>query len=184
MHYFMRQNLFENLDVIEVEGHTEETAKHIWIAGSRFSEDVPPQTLILDAAYGTKMADFFDTTIPLMSARLLNALAAVGVSNLDVYPMILQRSDTSERWDNYSAVNVIGAIDAIDLENSEYTTDSFGEPNFTRIALKEDLVSGLKLFRLNTGPGLIVINEVVKDALSGQDFYALMLQPLEDYDGD
>lgn len=184
MHYFMRQNLFENLDVIEVVGHTEETAKHIWISGERFSENVPTQTLILDSSYGSKMADFFDTTIPLMSARLLQSLDSVGISNLDLYPMILERPDTGERWDNYSAVNVVGAIDAADMDNSEYTIDSFGEPEFSRIALKEKLVSGLKLFRLNTGPGLIVVNDTVKKALADLGFYALMFQPLEEYDGD
>ena len=183
MYYFMRQNLFEPLDIIEVVGPTELLEKFIWIEGQRFSEDIPRQTLLLDPSYGKRMADFFDTTIPLMSDRLLKALRRLGVRNIDSYPMTLKRPDTGEEWDNYWAVNVIGCIDAVNLEKSQYRTDSFGEPDFTKIVLNEKVVGEVDLFRLVKGPGLMVVNQKIKEALSPAGFMALMFQEVGDYDG-
>ena len=184
MYYFLRQNLFEVQNIIEVTGHTEVTGKYLWTAGTKFPEDVPVQNLALDAAYGTRMADFFDTTIPLMSDRLLQTLYDAGVDNIDAYPMILERPDTGEKWHNYKAINVLGRIDAVDLENSEYELSPTGIYEFESIVIDEKVSGDALCFRLAKGPDLIVIPEKIADTIRKRDFVAVMLQRTEDYDGD
>ena len=94
--YFLRQNLFATLGMIEITGHTELTGSYSWTAGAKFDTPVPEQTLLLDPAYGTNLPDFFDTTIPVMSPRLIDGLLTAGVDNIEAYPMILRRLDTEE----------------------------------------------------------------------------------------
>ena len=36
---------------------------------------------MLDPAYGTNFPDFFDTTVPVMSQPLINALHEIGIDN-------------------------------------------------------------------------------------------------------
>jgi hypothetical protein len=183
--YFLRQDLFDATNIIEVSGHTEETGKHLWTEGARFAEPVPVQTLELDAEYGTEMADFFDTTIPLMSERLIKALMAAGVDNFDAYPMILQRSDTAEKRTDYKAMNFIGRIDAIDRAKSECEEDALGALDCSgSISLDPKRVGDAICFRLLDGPDLLVIHEKIARELRKQEFAALLIQNTEDYDGD
>ena len=184
MYYFLRQDLFDAEDIIEVVGHTEETGKHMWVEGTRFDEPVPVQTLALDPSYGTTMPDFFDTTIPLMSDRLLQAVRETGIDNFDAYPMILRRQDTGEQWRNYSAVNFIGSIDAIDRKKSDCHRSPAGRLLCESITIDPKAAGDSICFRLKEGPYLLVIHERVADALRKRDFVALLIQKTEDYDGD
>jgi hypothetical protein len=182
--YFLRQDLFDATNIIEVSGHTEETGKHLWTEGVRFSEPVPVQTLELDPDYGTEMADFFDTTVPLMSERLIKALTSAGVDNFDAYPMILQREDTGEKWTNYKAMNFIGRIDAIDRAKSDCEEDELGALECQSITIDPKRVGNALCFRLLDGPDLLVIHEQVAQELRKHEFVALLVQKTEDYDGD
>ncbi len=183
--YFLRQDLFDATNIIEVSGHTEETGKYLWTEGVRFAEPVPVQTLELDAEYGTEMADFFDTTIPLMSERLIKALMAAGVDNFDAYPMILQRSDTGEKRTDYKAMNFIGRIDAIDRANSDCEEDDLGALECSgSITIDSKRVGDAICFRLLDGPDLLVIHEKIARELRKQKFAALLIQKTQDYDGD
>ena len=184
MYYFLRQNLFDILNIIEVTGHTEETGKFLWTAGARFDEELPPQTLTLDSSYGTEMADFFDTSLPLMSDRLIATLHSAGVDNFDAYPMVLERPDTGQLWKNYSAVNVIGRIDAVNMAKSKYAMSPLGKPKFQSISIDAAAAGDAICFRLRKGPGLIVVQERIAEAVAKQNFVAVMLQKVEDYDGD
>ena len=184
MYYFLRQDLFEATDIIEVVGHTEETGKHLWTAGARFEEPVPVETLELDPDYGTTLPDFFDTTIPLMSERLIEALTAAGVDNFDAYPMILRRTDTGEEYRNYKAVNFIGRIDALDKDASDCREDELGALVCESVTVDPARAGDAICFRLLDGPDLLVIHERVAKQLRKQRFVAVLIQKTEDYDGD
>jgi hypothetical protein len=183
VYYFARQDLFDSRNIIEVVGHTPVTAEFQWIAGVKFDRPVPHETIELDASYGTDVPDFFDTSIPLMSRRLIDTLSAVGVNNLDVYPMTLRRQDTGEQLDGFSAVNVVGCVDAINLEASEHTTRR-GRPYFTgKIVLDDTRAGDFDVFRLPRGPGFIVVTERIARVLNEGGFKALLVQPTVDYSG-
>lgn len=183
MYYFLRQNLFETLDIIEIAGHTAETGGLDWVGGHAFAEPLGHQVLMLDPGYGKNLPDFFDTTIPVMSERLLSFLRAQGIDNVDAYPVTLQNIETGQQINGYSAVNFIGCLNCIKLDESEYQM-TFGSPEFTgRIVIDEDRVHGAKCFRLEDGPGLLVISQGIADALNKETWVALMVQPTELYDG-
>jgi hypothetical protein len=181
--YFARQNLFEELDMIEVVGHTPITGQFEWISGIRFAQVVPRETLELDPAYGNQLPDIFDTTIPLFSERLLQCLRDGGIHNLDAYPMLLKRRDTGDLIEGYYAVNIIGRVDAVDLDASVYR-GRFGKPYFTGpVVVDAARCQGLEVFRLLHGPGFMVVNERLAGILAQGSFKALLLQPTPDYAG-
>jgi hypothetical protein len=183
MYYFLRQNLFEENEVIEISGHSDETGQFIWTSGVKFDKPLPKQILMLDPEYGNVMADFFDTTVPVMSERLIRCLHELGVDNFDTYAISLERMDDKQRFEGYSAVNFLGAVDAVDLSNSEHRL-RFGKPYFTgRIAIDPGKVNGLQAFRLQKGPGFLVVTERVAEALKARNFVAVLLQPTTDYAG-
>src|SRR5207253_2666271 len=172
--YFLRQNLFATLGMIEITGHTELTGSYSWTAGAKFDTPVPEQTLLLDPAYGTNLPDFFDTTIPVMSPRLIDGLLTAGVDNIEAYPMILRRLDTEEEVRGYSAVNVVGCVDAVDLGRSQYRS-RFGKPYFTgSVAIEPTRVGEYRAFRLLKGPGFIVVTEQVAEHLRRSDYRAVL----------
>jgi len=185
MHYFCRQNLFETLGMIEIVGHTAETGEHNWIAGVPWTRPLRPQTLELNPESGTNFPAFFDSTVPVMSESLIAAFVSAGVDNFDQYPVVLRRADTGEEFTGYAAVNFRGAVDAVDLENSEFTKDeTFGDVEFTG-AIEIDCAKtrGLLAFRLTEGPGFLVVAESVAMKLQKISFPALLLQPTKDYEG-
>jgi hypothetical protein len=183
MYYFCRQDLFDSRGMIDIVGHTPVTGKYLWTAGEKFAAPVPVQTLKLDTSYGDKFPAFFDTTIPLMSNELIDALQAAGVDNFDCYPMILERDDTGQTYTDYQAVNVVGRIDALDEEQSESDHDEIS-PRYSKIMIDPAKTHELKCFRLKTGPDLLVIRQEVAEHLSRLSFKALLLQRTEDFDGD
>lgn len=181
MYYFLRQNLFDTQNIIEIAGHTAETGALNWIAGRAFARPLGVQELTLDAQYGTNFPDFFDTTIPVMSNRLISFLTDLGVHNLDTYEVIL--NDKDKKYPGFKAVNVLGCIDAVDLEESEYRL-RFNKPYFTgKIIIDENKINGARFFRLLQGPGFIVVSEEIAKALMEQEWSALLLQPTEHYEG-
>ena len=185
MFYFCRQDLFEANNIIEIDGHTDVTGEQLWTIGHKFSVPIPSQVLDLDHNYGTDLPAFFDTTIPVMSEELIQAFRDAGVDNFDVYPMVLKRMDTGEEYTSYSAVNFIGSIDCIDMDKSEYELDEDDDPeDFESIVIDESKTHGAKVFRLQVGPGFLVIHKDIADELSKKQFKALLLQKTEDYDGD
>lgn len=184
MFWFVRQDLFTDHGVIDVVGHTPVTGDLLWTQGVRFEAPVPKQTLRLDAASGTRFPDFFDTTIPLMSPRLVEALRGAGIDNFDAYPMLLERNDTGEATDGYLAVNLIGCVDAVDAARSPHRT-RFGKPHFTgSIALDPAKTEGLEAFRLKHGPDFMVVSERVARLLVEGEFFALLVQPTSEFAGD
>jgi hypothetical protein len=184
MFYFVRQDVFnDDLNIIEIVGHTDVTGDHYWTSGTKIEGAIPKETLLLDAAYGTELPDFFDTTIPVASQRLIELLRGAGVDNFDAYPVLLKRQDTGEEFDGYAAINVLGSVDAVDSALSVHRL-RFGEPDFTgSIVIDEKKTRGLEFFRLLHGPDFIVASDRVAHVLKEARLPALLLQPTTDYEG-
>jgi hypothetical protein len=182
--FFLRQDLFGDATGIEIEGHTETSAQFNWVDGIKFDQPFPRDTFLLDEAYGGNYPDFFDTTVPVMSPKLIQALRACGVSNIDTYPVVLWNKRTGSERDDYQAVNVIGRVDAIDLSQSPHEVRR-GKPRFKgKIVIDPARASGLLAFRMPFGPSFIVIAEPVAARLQQGSFDSLLLQPTRAFDGD
>ncbi len=118
MFYFLRQNLHGEGKTLEVFGHNEETGQFLWTAGHKFENANFTKPLILESEYGDEYADFYSSSVPVMSKKLLDLLVGLGIDNIDAYPMVLKHDKTGEEFFDYFAVNVIGRIDAVDHEKS------------------------------------------------------------------
>ena len=181
-YYFLRQDLFGPATGIELEGHTATSSQFDWTAGVKFAQPFPRDTLFLDDAYGRSYPDFFDTTIPVMSQRLLELLAVAGVSNLDTYPVVLRnRRDDTTRGD-YVAVNVVGCVDAVDLSRSPHELKR-GRPRFSGAIEIDPSRTALAAFRLPYSPRFIVLAEPVAQCLQSHDLDSVLLQPTRAYAG-
>lgn len=179
-YYFCRQDIFSDLNAMEISGHTTITGKYYWTAGVKIPDSIPLQTLECQTEYGTELPAFFDTTIPVMSSELIDAFYNAGVDNFDKYPIVLKRDDNGIEYRNYFAVNFIGCIDALDKKETIIIAESFRR--YSHVVIDEKRTYGFKCFRLKEGPSLLVVSEDVKKVLSKRKFYSLLLQKCEDYD--
>lgn len=148
-----------------------------WLLGKRFRVPIPePLRIVLDDAAPGRMPDYFKGTIPLMSDKLLAALAAAGVDNLDTYRVELRRGDGSLASSDYKAVNVIGVVSAADMAES---TVAEGLPveliatSFDSLAIDEKKAGGLLMFRLAEAVTTLLVHERVKRQLEASGFGTL-----------
>jgi hypothetical protein len=180
--YFLRQDLFGDATGVELVGHTELSAAFAWLDGVPFERPFPRETFVLDDTAASNVPDFFDTTVPVMSRRLLEALRACGVENLEAYPVRLQSPRGLVRED-YLAVNVVGLVDAVDLAQSAHELRR-GRPRFGgAIVIDVHKTQGLPLFRLPYSPRFIVVNEPIARALERGSFDGVLLQATRAYEG-
>lgn len=184
MFYFLRQDILHDTNTVELVGHNNTTAELPWFEGVRFDKGLPLQILQFDSSYGSHLPDIFDTSIPIMSTRLLSTLLRNGVSNIESYPIQIKNQKTGESYGNYHAVNVVSLINAIDSARSPHRS-RFGRKYYDGpIFLNESSEILPSLFRLAFGPALIVVTEALAKAIEREGFVAVLLQPLSDYDGD
>ncbi len=182
--YFLRQDILHDTNTVELVGHNSTTVEFPWFEGVRFDKGLPPQILYVDSSYGSHLPDIFDTILPIISTRLLSILLHNGVSNIDSYPIQIKDQKTGEIYDHYHAVNVVGLIDAIDSTRSPHRS-RFGREYYEGpIFLNESSEILSPLFRLTSGPTLLVVTEALARAIEREGFVAVLLQPLGDYSGD
>lgn len=182
MYYFIRQDLDDVSNMVFL-GHSKESGKHLWVNGTRFLEPYPDNDIFYIEpcmGAGNGMPDFFDSAAPIMSDKLLSALKNLGIDNYDSYPVILEEVGTGKQWQNYFAVNVIGLIDAIDVEKSAIEDEDI----FHSTVIDENKAMGMHCFRLFHGPTVLMISEVVARALMGMNLKGVLIIKSEDYDED
>lgn len=184
MYYFLRENLFENLKVFDFDPPSTEDVISRWIEGKKLDSVTTPLICILKPNEGAVFSDFFDSTIPIMSNRLITHLKDLGVINFESYPVVFKHPVSGKEFAEHQAVNFIGKFDAINPEQSPHRL-RFGRPKFNGpIVLDTNKVPDQNAFRLEGGPGLLVVTEAVADAIKSKNYNAVLLQPLQDYDGD
>lgn len=181
MYYVLRQDL-NDYSYMAFTGHTEESGKRLWINGIKFDKPFPEDTfyVVPNLDDERNMPDFFDTTVPVMSKRMLVAMRSLGVDNIDAYPVIIQDKESGETWKDYFAVNVVGLLDAIDLDKSVRANDY----DFHSTVIDEKKAMGQLCFRLLVGPEMIIIHESVAKPLMEMGLKGVLIIKTEDYDQD
>jgi hypothetical protein len=140
-----------------------------WQTGSRFEEPPPtPVRVELNPDFPGVMVPMFDSGILLFTNAMLEAVWKAGVDNLDTYEAVISDPTTGQVYTNYKAVNIIGAVAGADLSKSVFQAPS-GSPiidtDFDSLALNEQKVRGLLMFRLAEAVNGIVVHERVKTRL-------------------
>lgn len=125
--------------------------------------------------------DIINPGVPLFSDKMKLALDEHGVTNINYYPVLIIDSVTKEVLAEYWLAIVIGIISCIDLDNSEFKESAVGRTVITQFTIDHSKTEGLKLFRFHNIPGLIIINEVLKDKLSSIDFKGISFRHTNEY---
>jgi hypothetical protein len=166
-----------DMDDFIAKGYREE---HTWFRGEAFTTPVPFMELRLLPHHPDDpgMSEFL---APYMSQcgcdffrdDLISALQELGIQNLDTYPVSITDPDNGKTYDNYKAVNIIGAISAADMKRSVYQCGD-GVANvhvaFDTLVLKDSLPNGLMMFRLAEYLTTILLHESVRSSLLDRGF--------------
>ena len=115
------------------------------------------------------MIDFKDCSFPLMSRRFITLLQEAGVDNLQILPAVIESETDGTVWDQYVAVNVLGAIACADLAKSTYSELMPGSYMFDELAIKADKAKGSLLFRLQEDKATMIIHKSVGKYLKDSD---------------
>lgn len=152
-----------------------------WMHGTRLVENFPvPLVYSLDPTRpGNPNVMYDDTAYPLMRDDLVEALQAVGVDNLQLFPAVLHDPTTGVDHKNYKAFNIVGVVAAADMEKSVRmaTSDStMIDVDFASLTIDEQKAAPFRLFRLAESVSTIIVDDVVRAevkrrAIPGMKFY-------------
>jgi len=156
-----------------------------WMLAEPFREPVPTPIKVTLNAYEGLMMPMFSASILLMSDELVAALAEAGVDNLDLYDAELFNPATNERFTNYKAVNIIGAVAAADLAQSECQLhgDAQFDVDFDSLVLDEAKTHELLIFRLAECVTGIAVHDKVKRCVERRGIQHLDWVPPEEWIG-
>ena len=125
--------------------------------------------------------DIINPGVPLFSEKMKSALDEFGVDNIEYYPVNITDSETKEVLAEYYLAIVKDIIACIDLDNSKFGKTASGTTVITQFCIDHTKVADSILFRFHNIPGLIIINEALKEELSKIDFKGVSFKPTEQY---
>jgi len=125
--------------------------------------------------------DIINPGVPLFSDKMKSALDQCGVTNIDYYPVLIVDYDSKEVLAEYWLGIVKDIIACIDLDKSRFEENKMGNTVITKFAIDESRTAGKNLFRFHNIPGLIIIDEALKEALSKTDFTGVSFKPTQEY---
>jgi hypothetical protein len=153
-----------------------------WLSGLPHTVPIPtPLEIELKDEYGTVLADIIDSKPLLMSNKLIDGLRQAGVDNFDTYEAVLIDKKRNKKFKDYSAVQIIGRLKAVDMQASKFqdpTNAGHTIVEFEDIKLDEEKTHDLFMFRLHETVTTIVIHEKVKRVLENIDLKYVTIAPL------
>ncbi len=158
-----------------------------WRLGKRF-EFKPPNPVVVKIMPGNPddLIELYNDDALVMNKRLLAALQEAGVDNLDVYPCVIVNEGTGFRTEDYVAVNLIGLVKAVDIDNSNVTgegSDHLLDTDFDGLAIDPEKAKDYLMFRLAENTSAIVIHRSVKEHLVEKGFTMLSYVEPKDWIG-
>ena len=125
--------------------------------------------------------DIINPGVPLFSDKMKSALDDLGIENIDYYPVVIVDYESKDVLAHYHLAIVTKIVACIDLEKSEFKPTASGTKVITKFSIDADRAAGEKLFRFHNIPGLILIDEALKDALSKIDFIGVSFKHTKEY---
>ena len=123
-----------------------------------------------------QMADFYPYP-KLMSLRLIDALKAAGVDNLQLFDAEITNSKTGAKIEGYQVVNVLGLVAAADPDASKSRPLAHVQ-FFESLVIDEARARGQLMFRLAESLDDIVIAEKVAKRVHEGRFVDVVVEPL------
>jgi len=156
-------------------------------------KDAPPNPIELiwnkENETGVRVHYYSAAPVVLMTKLLVEALLASGVDNMDIYPVVIKSPSGKEDCLDYVAVNIVGAIAAADMDESEYEGededeffDGMFDVSFDSIVIDQEKAKGALMFRLAESVSAVIIHESVMNALNNNpEDFQLTLPKTEDH---
>jgi uncharacterized protein DUF1629 len=126
--------------------------------------------------------------IPLMSRRLVLALQAAGVDNLQTYEtrLVTVEGKNPPHRNYYLAVNIVGLVEAADFAKSEVNPavkERMISMDFYSLAIDEAKAKDLSMFRLAENISAVLVHERVKEQVEAAGITTLTWIPPEEWAG-
>jgi hypothetical protein len=146
-----------------------------WSMGRLIEPDEQPRNLAVIVEDARERYPDFFTVVPttFCSQRMRDALNAAGADNIEYYPVEMQEP-SGKRLDGYFAMNIIGRIECMDRERSEFTEWRKRIARIQSLSLNASAPKGVKIFRPHEYPDIILISEDVAEAIRGFPGVSLM----------
>ena len=125
--------------------------------------------------------DIINPGVPLFSEKMKSSLDALGVDTIDYYRVDIIDWDSKEVLAKYYLAIVKDIISCIDMQKSKTAETASGITVITQFSIDQTKAEGFNLFRFHNIPGLIIINEELKDKLSEIDFTGVSLMHTDKY---
>ncbi len=157
-----------------------------WLAGEPLGLELAAPLVFQICGQGNYVTDFFPPVIPLMSTRMLDALATAGADNIESFDAILLDQHGTPLPDSFRAINILARIACADLEASECDFDDPDDPaiiDFDSLVIDENKTMGQKLFRLHEAPNGIVVHDSIRQALEPLRLRGIVFVAPEDWIG-
>ncbi len=160
-----------------------------WLRGMRMPVP-PPQPIRLrfqdDSPDEGVFVDYVAAPVPLVSHLLREAIERAGAANVEFYDVVVEGAEAYEDFPNYSAINVVGAIEVADPARSSGMR-AFGLPGadlFDRFVPRADLETGFAIFRMAEQLSTLLVSERIVALCTELGVQTLEFTPLEAYGGD
>lgn len=132
----------------------------------------PPWVFEIELDSGAAPPHLLGGPVPFASQRLLAILAEAGIDTIQAFPAVLRVRGGGEFRD-HAVLNVIGLVDATDLDASVGTVLVEGEDGpmrmeFERLVLSPAQTRGLPMFRLFHDPSMLLVDDRVMALLHAQ----------------
>jgi hypothetical protein len=133
---------------------------------------------VVNEDYGLAMSDFYPGA-RVMSKRLVSALAAAGVDNLQTFPAEIKHSLTGDIISDFVVFNIVGMVSAANLGASS-STPLADVQHFHKLVIDPARPKGLLMFRLAESRRDIIVAEQIADAIRAGGFTDLGVEQLEE----
>ena len=154
-----------------------------WLSPEPWDIPVPEPLDVIVESPGV-LSHFYDNPMPIISQNLLKVIRSFGVDNIIDYSVRITDGFSGAVYNNYRAIKVIGAIEAIDealSESDELDELGLGAINkfYDRIVIDDTKTHGQHVFRLAEKYSCIAVSRTIRDSIlsvvSSDDVY---LKPL------
>ena len=144
-----------------------------WMGSTSWTVPIP-EPLELTVFEEGDFLPYYDDPFPIIKKSLLKVIREAGVDNLDDYAVEITNPFDGTVNNDYRAINIIGAIKAIDEgasfgEELDESGSGLAGKFYSRIILDESKINGQLLFRLEEKPSYIVVDESLKEAIEAEE---------------
>lgn len=181
MYYRINRLLYEESQFVPIRLENVTETDVLWGQGILHPGPVPtPLTATLSRDGGSVMPDLDLGRPPMISRRLARVLKMAGVDNLQLFDLRVSDPDRGVVYEDYMAVNIVGAVSCADLDASQYRRGDAPRINFTKLVIDERRARGLHMFRLAESLKFVLVSQCVRDAIVSIPLVGVRISSLDE----